>query len=381
MNPTSSPHTADMDISHFATAQLSLLETEYAVETAQQTTLITSLPPTSLQRHGLALLNLTISTQHTGLGGRTILDLIPDSSISSVPTLPAHGLRSGDVIQLAPQPPGAAKKKEKASLSEQGVSGVVHRVTDTKLVVAVQGEGDDAAIERLVGDGKRLWAVKMANEVTHKRMVRAVEMLKGYGERGDATSLMRVLFGMSEPGAVQDVGDVGWLDEGLNDSQREAVKFALGSEDIALIHGPPGTGKTQTLLEVIRQLAAAGKRVLVCGPSNISVDNIVLRLPPDLPCIRLGHPARLLPRVVERSLDVLSQTSEAGEIVKDVRTELDEMLAKLILGGKNRIRGKERKEGWDQVKHLRGEFRRREQKTTRDLMTGIKVNAITRELR
>jgi len=149
----------------------------------------------------------------------------------------------------------------------------------------------------------------------------------------------------------------------------------LTGHGTALIHGPPGTGKTQTLLEIIRQLTSQTppKRVLVCGPSNISVDNIVLRLPPDLPIVRLGHPARLLPQVLSRSLDVLTKTSEAGEIVKDVRQELDSMMAKLAIGGKNRVRGKERKEGWDQVRHLRGEFRFREGKAARDLVASSKV--------
>lgn len=151
------------------------------------------------------------------------------------------------------------------------------------------------------------------------------------------------------------------------------------SWNVALIHGPPGTGKTQTLLEIIRQLAKDGKKVLVCGPSNISVDNIVLRLPPDLPVIRLGHPARLLPRVVERSLDVLSQTSDAGEIVKDVRTELDGLLSQLVGGGKGRLKGKARREAWDNVKQLRGEFRFREGKATRDIVAGSKVCVSTLE--
>lgn len=54
-------------------------------------------------------------------------------------------------------------------------------------------------------------------------------------------------------------------------------------------------------------------RVLVCGPSNISVDNIVERLAPHkIPIVRLGHPARLLPSVVNHSLDYLTQTSDAA---------------------------------------------------------------------
>ena len=103
-------------------------------------------------------------------------------------------------------------------------------------------------------------------------------------------------------------------DLSLNDSQKEAIRFALSSREIALIHGPPGTGKTHTLIELILQLLDRKQRLLVCGPSNISVDNIVERLAPHkIPMVRLGHPARLLPNVLNHSLEVLTKTSEAGE--------------------------------------------------------------------
>ena len=59
--------------------------------------------------------------------------------------------------------------------------------------------------------------------------------------------------------------------EELNDSQKEAVKFVLSAHQVAMIHGPPGTGKTFTCIEVILQLVKRGDRVLVCGPSNLSV--------------------------------------------------------------------------------------------------------------
>src|SRR5689334_20658833 len=69
------------------------------------------------------------------------------------------------------------------------------------------------------------------------------------------------------------------------------------------------TGKTHTLIELILQFIKRNLRILVCGPSNISVDNIVERLAPHkVPLIRLGHPARLLPSVLNHSLDVLTRT-------------------------------------------------------------------------
>lgn len=115
------------------------------------------------------------------------------------------------------------------------------------------------------------------------------------------------------------------------------------------------------------------KKILVCGPSNISVDNIVLRLPSNLPIIRVGHPARLLPRVIERSLDALTRTSEQGEIVSDVRKEMDALLARLNASGKPRLKGKARRDGWGQVRDLRGEYRRREQKCVAEIVKGSKV--------
>lgn len=191
------------------------------------------------------------------------------------------------------------------------------------------------------------------------------------------SSFIRVLFGLSSPSPVPEdpegdaqVGKIEWKDSMLNDSQKDAIRFALASREVALIHGPPGTGKTHTLIELILQMVKRDKRILVCGPSNISVDNIVERLSPHkVPIVRLGHPARLLPSVLNHSLDVLTQTSEAGEIVKDVRTEMDAKQASI----KKSKSGKERRAIYLDLKDLRKEFREREKKCVSNLLAGSKV--------
>ncbi|KAF6221260.1 hypothetical protein HO133_002115 [Letharia lupina] len=190
-------------------------------------------------------------------------------------------------------------------------------------------------------------------------------------EAGEYTTLTRVLFGLDAPTPVsQDEAEVEFLDQTLNDSQRDAVRFALASREVALIHGPPGTGKTYTLIELILQLVRRGLRILVCGPSNISVDNIVERLAPHkLPIIRLGHPARLLPSVLNHSLDVLTQTSEAAGIVKDVRKEMDAKQASI----KKTRNGRERKAIYNDMKDLRKEYREREKQCVTTLVSGSKV--------
>ncbi|RPA72549.1 DNA helicase [Ascobolus immersus RN42] len=365
-----------MDIKHFSTTQLDLLAAELAADLTATQELLSTLPPPTLAKNGLAILNLLPSSTRTGLGGKTILDLDYDSAVygpkgAEVPTS-SSGIRSGDIVRIEQQPAGSATKWVKTELKKGGVEGVVQRVNE-KGISIVLGESDEEAVDKLLAEGKKLWVVKAGNEVVFRKMELAMRRLGEIAEAGQESRLMRVLFGHDAPSAVQEVEGLQFLDDGLNESQREAVRFALGSPDVALIHGPPGTGKTQTFIEVIRQLTGQGKRVLVCGPSNISVDNIVLRLPPSLPAVRIGHPARLLPNVLARSLEVLTRTSEEAQIVNDVRKEVDEKLGQLMMKGKGRLKGSARKEGWRDVRELRKEFRVREAKCVTDLVGRAKV--------
>jgi DNA polymerase alpha-associated DNA helicase A len=85
--------------------------------------------------------------------------------------------------------------------------------------------------------------------------------------------------------------------------------------------------------------------------------------------VRLGHPARLLPSVLNHSLDVLTQTSDAAAIVKDVRREMDTKQASI----RKTKSGRERKAIYSDLKELRKEFREREKKCVGTLIGGSKV--------
>ncbi|KUI66823.1 DNA polymerase alpha-associated DNA helicase A [Cytospora mali] len=362
-----------VDIPTFAATQIALLDAEQKSEIAETSHLISAHSPSALQRAGVAITNLSVSSQRTGLGGKTVIELSPDSAVSSSDgELPEHGIRTGDIVLVSEQPAGSAKKREVKDLERKGVKGVVTRVRKTDVGVALDEDKEDASAAL----GGRVWIVKLADDVTFKRMNQTMGRMQVMSE-SEHSMFMRVLFGLSSPSPVPenltsdpDVGKIEWFDPTLNDSQKDAIRFALASREIALIHGPPGTGKTHTLIELILQMIKRGLRILVCGPSNISVDNIVERLSPHkIPIVRLGHPARLLPSVLNHSLDVLTRTSEAGQIVKDVRDEMDAKQASI----KKTKSGRERKAIYGDLKELRKEYRVRERSCISNLVKGSKV--------
>ncbi|KAF8925980.1 hypothetical protein BGZ58_000300 [Dissophora ornata] len=260
------------------------------------------------------------------------------------------------------------------------LEGVIFRITETTIVVAIKSkkEGDsEEEIPKEVQERCRLQVVKLANNVSYERMLSQMKFLKGTLSQVSANSLplslTNVLFGRQDPTFDEtwaDLSNVKFLDPTLNPSQQEAVRFAMAAEQVALIHGPPGTGKTFTLVELIRQLVLQKKRILVCGPSNISVDNLVERLAAyRLNIVRTGHPARLLPSVLDHSLDVLSRTSDQGRLVNDIRVELDETFQKIQ---RCKFRS-ERKQLFQEVKQLRKEFRAREKQVVKELISSANV--------
>ncbi|CAN9203117.1 unnamed protein product [Alternaria alternata] len=362
------------DIPSFAASQLTLLDAELQAELSETNALLASHTPTALSRAGLAILNLNVSSIRTGLGGKTVVELGLDSAVvakGEKPDIPEHGIRVGDIVAVQDQPSGSAKKTEKKELEKKGAEGVVLRVRRENVEIVLDKEDAD------VPTGGKLWIVKLANDVTYKRMNQTMSRLQKLGDQ-EYTPFMRVLFGQASPTPLpSDLNDpsnplhkLEWNDPGLNDSQKEAIKFALASREVALIHGPPGTGKTHTLIELILQLLKQKLRLLVCGPSNISVDNIVERLASHkVPMVRLGHPARLLPSVLNHSLDVLTRTSEAAALVQDVRKEMDEKQSSI----RKTRNAKERRQIYTELKELRQEYREREKGCVNNLVTGSKV--------
>ena len=115
------------------------------------------------------------------------------------------------------------------------------------------------------------------------------------------------------------------LPESFNPAQRQAARVAWDRGPLTLLHGPPGTGKTTVLVEIIRGFVAAGERVLACAPSNAAVDVLAERCDAaGLRVVRLGHPIRIGDAVLGRSLDVLTEADPEFKLVRSYRKRAEE---------------------------------------------------------
>src|SRR5262249_35851356 len=117
-------------IADFATAQLSLLDRERLAELEETQLLLSHTSPTALTRAGLAVLDLGVVWQRTGLGGKTVVERELDSAVKTGNgELPEHGIRTGDIASVSEQPKGSERKSDKMDLKKKGVEGVVLKVT------------------------------------------------------------------------------------------------------------------------------------------------------------------------------------------------------------------------------------------------------------
>ncbi|NXT64059.1 SMBP2 protein, partial [Chaetops frenatus] len=302
-----------------------------------------SLSLKELQRRGVCLLKLQVSSQRTGLYGRLLVTFQPRKWDSDT-ELPSNSFGPGDIVGLY----------ESAGQGDPLCTGVVTRVTPKAVTVALEEPRDG----ELAMDHERSFRLlKLANDVTYNRLKRALTALRQY-RGGPASDLIDVLFFASAPRAFPETKPLEFFNASLDESQREAVSFSLAQRELAIIHGPPGTGKTTTLVETILQAVQQGLKVLCCAPSNVAVDNLVERLAGcRARLLRLGHPARLLAPIQQHCLDAVLARGDSAHIVADIRRDMDQAWAK---SKKAQDKG-ERSHFLGEIKTLRKELKEREE--------------------
>jgi ATP-dependent RNA/DNA helicase IGHMBP2 len=163
------------------------------------------------------------------------------------------------------------------------------------------------------------------DENSYREMLIALQKVMD-AERGRLHELREVFYGERE--ARFEKIDSSLQMPGLNDSQQEAVRRIAAATDAALVHGPPGTGKTTTFIQAIRHTLQTEKQVLVCSPSNVAVDLLTERLVRQgVTVLRLGNPARVSEEVINNTLDMRMVNHASYKELKEYRKRAEEYFA------------------------------------------------------
>lgn len=195
-------------------------------------------------------------------------------------------------------------------------TATVSYADEGRMVVVLPGAG--ALLE--LQDCERLGVQLYFDETSYRTMFEALEdVLRAKGNR--LAELRDILSG-TLPARKRELFPVRF--PWLNSTQEEAVNKVLCTKDVAVVHGPPGTGKTTTLVEAIYETLHRENQVLVCAQSNTAVDWIAEKLVDrGVPVLRIGNPTRVNDKMLsftyERRFESHPAYTELWSIRKSIR--------------------------------------------------------------
>ncbi len=147
----------------------------------------------------------------------------------------------------------------------------------------------------------------------------------------------------------------------LNESQQQAIAAILQNEQITILHGPPGTGKTTTLAEAIIQLIKAGEKILVAAPSNAAVDNIAkVLIQQGVRLLRIGNTTKVDEAIFANTPEGKLNNSKAQKEIKQLKQRAEEF-RRMALKYKRSFGKAEREQRnllFKEVKNIRTEIKK-----------------------
>ena len=191
--------------------------------------------------------------------------------------------------------------KNKSEVKFLNVTGTVSFVDGDRMVVALpkddyvqQLQSASSSVREskspYKGDLEGLYVSLSFDETSYRLMFDALERVMH--ARGNRLAYLRDLFYSHQP--VERFSFQPMQFPWLNKTQEKAVNEVLWTKDVMVVHGPPGTGKTTTLVEAINETLRRESQVLVCAQSNMAVDWISEQLVDrGIPVLRVGNPTRV----------------------------------------------------------------------------------------
>ena len=200
--------------------------------------------------------------------------------------VPSFGKEGSGVVakKPAPQP---LPTKEDSGFAYYEMTGTVSFVDGDRMVVSVP---DSAPIVELQNTDQQIGVQLSFDETSYRTMFDALDRVMR--AKDNRLAELRDLFYHQQPFSFRTGSPISF--PWLNPTQEQAVNQVLKAKDVAIVHGPPGTGKTTTLVEAIVETLHREPQVLVCAQSNMAVDWISERLVDrGVNVLRIGNPTRV----------------------------------------------------------------------------------------
>jgi ATP-dependent RNA/DNA helicase IGHMBP2 len=264
------------------TLTLIKLERQADMEQYRKKVLLRSL--TQRTKEGTTWYPVALKRNYIGTGERPIVEIERTNHLAQ-----PHAFQSGKVVSLFSNSAGNPEKDH--------VTGVINYVRENTMVITINSDDYPAWLE----DGM-LGVDVMFDEMSYREMEFTLnEVIKAEDSR--IAELKHLLLGDEKAKVEPRTITINSINI-LNESQQQALQKVASASDVAFIHGPPGTGKTTTLVQAIKATIKEEKQVLVCAPSNAAIDLLVDKLSEQgLNVLRIGHPARVTEQSLGKTLD------------------------------------------------------------------------------
>ncbi|GCC51470.1 type III restriction enzyme, res subunit [Chryseotalea sanaruensis] len=265
---------------------------------------------TQKKKDGVCWYPVKLDKTYIGTGERLIIEVQRTNNFEQ-----RHSFQSGKAVSVFSNATNTPQKDH--------VSGVINFVRDNNMVITLNVDELPDWIE----DGS-LGVDVMFDEISYREMEFALKTVMK-AEEGRIVELRDILLGYQKATfiniALENSSTTSAVAR-LNASQQKALEKVLSANDVGIIHGPPGTGKTTTLVQGIIQTVAEEKQVLVCAPSNAAIDLLVEKLSEQgLNVLRIGHPARVTEQTLSKTLDSRIANHEYYKDLRGMRRKMEEL--------------------------------------------------------
>ncbi|SKC89826.1 AAA domain-containing protein [Ohtaekwangia koreensis] len=274
-------------------------------------------------KEGTTWYPLRFNRDYIGTGERLIIEVERTNNLEQ-----PHAFQSGKSVSVFSNASGKPEKEH--------VNGVVNYVRDN--IMSITLNSDD--LPDWLEDGL-LGVDVMFDEMSYREMEFALkEVMKAEDNR--VAVLREILLGEEaslrlkaesekhnvekEKSKDENIAEVPAVASLLNVSQQDALTKVLETADVAFIHGPPGTGKTTTIVQAIIATVKAEKQVLVCAPSNAAVDLLADKLSEQgMNVLRIGHPARVTEQSLSKTMDARIASHSNYPELREIRKRMEQL--------------------------------------------------------